>query len=53
MLSLFSKKRDPTTSTKRKAVRRDLGNIYDLEDSDEDASVEDDEIKDSSSICEA
>jgi hypothetical protein len=42
MLSLLSKKRDPTTSTKRKAVRRDFGNNYDREDSVEDASIEDD-----------
>lgn len=52
MLSLMSKKRDPTTSMKLKAVRREQGKIFERDDSDEDASVEDDEIIDSSSICE-
>ena len=49
----MSEKRVPTTSAKRKAVQRDLGKFFDREDSDEHASVEDDEIIDSSSICEA
>ena len=49
----MTKKIDPTTSAKRKAVRRDMKNIFERVDSDEDASVEDDEIIDSSSICEA
>jgi hypothetical protein len=50
---LCQKKRDPKTSGNRNAVLRDLGNLTDGADSDEDASVEDDENIESSSISEA
>ena len=49
----MSYKRDPNTSGSRNTVLRDLGNHTGGVDSDEDASVEDDENIESSSISEA